>query len=70
MQQRLQKRRKHQRMSFIHPRLKARRLAMRVPSVQSRVKTNIPVSVYLCYVIASSHVPEAHPSVLCLDMFV
>jgi hypothetical protein len=70
MKQRLQKRRKHQIMSLILPQLNARRVAMIVPSVQSRVKMNIPVSVYPCYVIASSHVHEVHLSILCLNMFV
>jgi hypothetical protein len=70
MQKRLQKRRNHQITSSILPQLKARGVVMIVPLVQSRAKTKIPVSVYPCYVIASSHVHEAHFSILCLNMFV
>jgi hypothetical protein len=70
MKQSLHKRWKHQRTMLILPRLKDRRVAMTVPSVQIRAKTKIPVSVYPCYVIASSHVHEAHLSIICLNMFV
>jgi hypothetical protein len=70
LQQKLQKRRKQRRTSSILPRLKAQKAAMRVPSVQTRAGTKIPVSVFLCYLIPSSHVHEAHISILCLIMFV
>jgi hypothetical protein len=77
LQWKLQKRRKQQTMmdyqlspSSILPRLKAQKVAVRVPSVQTRAKTKIPVSVYLFYIIISAHVHESHINIICLNMCV